>query len=343
MDCFTQEIRYKSLCQGARNFAMIDIIVPATEPAGATGPSAVAFPPASPAALSALAVPVPAEQPASSAPVAPVAAQTAPPTVASPTSSPPMSSATTASVPGDQPPSPSTTAQTVRKQAVAKRSVARPVVPRAAATVEEGVTAPKSRSRAAATKVTGAKETGARTARAVKPASAKPRAVNPATAGQTARKRAVVKRAAPKAVATKVAPRKQASAKTAWPRAAKALKPDAAVHPAGKAAPEASLKVPLNLATATAAKDTAKPKGKLVRDSFTIPKTEYAVLDELKQRAARLTRPAKKSEILRAGISALNAMPDAAFLAALSGVPSLSTGRPKHAKTAADRAAAKKA
>ena len=87
----------------------------------------------------------------------------------------------------------------------------------------------------------------------------------------------------------------------------------------------------------------AKPKHKLVRDSFTIPKSEHAVLDALKQRAARLTRPAKKSEILRAGIGALNAMPDKAFLAALGTIPSLKTGRPTKPKAAPHKAAAKKA
>lgn len=73
-----------------------------------------------------------------------------------------------------------------------------------------------------------------------------------------------------------------------------------------------------------------KPKQKLVRDSFTIPKPEYAVLDALKLRAARLMRPTKKSEVLRAGIFALNAMDDRAFLATLGSVPSLKTGRPKN-------------
>ncbi len=66
-----------------------------------------------------------------------------------------------------------------------------------------------------------------------------------------------------------------------------------------------------------------------MRDSFTIPKSEYAVLEGLKLRAAGLTRPAKKSELLRAGIAVLSGMSDRAFLAALSGVPSLKTGRPK--------------
>jgi hypothetical protein len=69
-------------------------------------------------------------------------------------------------------------------------------------------------------------------------------------------------------------------------------------------------------------------KPKLIRDSFTIPKLEYVVLDALKERAGKLARSAKKSELLRAGIKALAAMPDAAFLAALAAVPTIKTGRP---------------
>jgi len=81
----------------------------------------------------------------------------------------------------------------------------------------------------------------------------------------------------------------------------------------------------------------AKPKHKLVRDSFTIPKTEYAVLEGLKLRAANLKRPTKKSELLRAGVAALHAMTDKAFLAAVAGVPSLKTGRPKQAAGAGSK------
>lgn len=74
---------------------------------------------------------------------------------------------------------------------------------------------------------------------------------------------------------------------------------------------------------ATVSKDSAKAavktkKPKLVRDSFTIPKQELAVLEELKARAARLGHPAKKSEVLRAGVQALTAMADPAFLAIVS-------------------------
>ena len=77
-----------------------------------------------------------------------------------------------------------------------------------------------------------------------------------------------------------------------------------------------------------------KQKIKLVRDSFTIPKNEYLALSDLKLRSIRMGRPAKKSEVLRAGIAALSKMSDAAFSAALDAIPSLKTGRPKESKKA---------
>ena len=108
--------------------------------------------------------------------------------------------------------------------------------------------------------------------------------------------------------AAKAAPQTASPAATV-PKAAAAPAPDSAPKPA--------------------AEKPAKPKKpKLVRDSFTIPKSEYTVLDDLKQRAVRLSSPAKKSELLRAGIKALAAMPDAAFLGALRAVPAIKTGRP---------------
>ncbi|MCE3271997.1 MAG: hypothetical protein K0S57_2394 [Ramlibacter sp.] len=83
--------------------------------------------------------------------------------------------------------------------------------------------------------------------------------------------------------------------------------------PAKRSTPAKKTATPaVNAATTVKAK-----KPKLVRDSFNIPKAEYAVLEELKARAAGLGRPAKKSEVVRAGVQALAAMKDAIFLAAL--------------------------
>ncbi|MBI3531329.1 MAG: hypothetical protein HY068_02415 [Burkholderiales bacterium] len=96
--------------------------------------------------------------------------------------------------------------------------------------------------------------------------------------------------------------------------------------PTRKPAPAA----PVKSAPVTPEAKIAKPKKqKLVRDSFTIPKLEYVVLDELKLRATQLAHPVKKSELLRAGIKALTSMSDAALLAALKAVPTIKTGRPK--------------
>lgn len=95
----------------------------------------------------------------------------------------------------------------------------------------------------------------------------------------------------------------------------------------GAAAAAASATVTATLPTATdmAAKDK---KIKLVRDSISIPKDEYVVLAELKLRAGKLSVPVKKTELIRAGIKALAAMPNAAFLSAVRAVPNLKTGRP---------------
>ncbi len=100
-----------------------------------------------------------------------------------------------------------------------------------------------------------------------------------------------------------------------------------AVTPPSKSASQPAPKAASGPATSPAKPDKLK-KPKLVRDSFTIPKAEYAVLDQLKLRAAQAGTPAKKSEVLRAGLKVLAGMDDAAFAAALGAVPALKTGRP---------------
>ena len=92
-------------------------------------------------------------------------------------------------------------------------------------------------------------------------------------------------------------------------------------------------KPPVETKARKPAPEAAKPakvhKAKLVRDSFTIPKDEYAVLAALKARALGLGQHVRKSELLRAGIQALAAMNDRTFLKAIADVPTLKTGRPK--------------
>lgn len=122
--------------------------------------------------------------------------------------------------------------------------------------------------------------------------------------------------------------------KTVAVKRAAAKRAPVARKAAAKQAPARRAAVKKAPAPAPAAPPVAvkPPKPKLVRDSFTIPKAEYAVIDALKQRANQLAHAVKKSELLRAGIKALAAMSDGEFLAAVKGVPAIKTGRPKEKK-----------
>lgn len=136
--------------------------------------------------------------------------------------------------------------------------------------------------------------------------------------------------------ATNAAPARKPAAKR--PMAAKKAAPARTVAAKTVAKPTA---VPATVSAKPVAKSTtaALPAGKLakdkkpkmVRDSVTIPKAEYAVLDAMKQRAAQLKVMVKKTELIRAGMKHLATLPDAVFLAAIAAVPSLKTGRPSKA------------
>jgi hypothetical protein len=111
-------------------------------------------------------------------------------------------------------------------------------------------------------------------------------------------------------------------------KAAAAAKP---VAPTKKKVPDAKQATPQQAKAPAPAvtRDAKAKKPKLVRDSFTIPKDEYAVIETLKQRSAALAQPVKKSELLRAGLKVLAAMSDVALSSAVLAVPSIKTGRPK--------------
>ena len=169
---------------------------------------------------------------------------------------------------------------------------------------------------------------------AVKPAAkaatkAPAKAAMPAAKKSTVAAKPAVKSVAKlpaKAAATPVVKKTTVAAKPAdktAPAVQAVLKPS--TKPILKETPKASLKLAVNQKTEKALKEK---KPKLVRDSFTIPKAEYMVLDELKYRAGKLGTSIKKSELIRAGIKALAAMPDAIYLDALKVVPTVKTGRP---------------
>jgi len=90
--------------------------------------------------------------------------------------------------------------------------------------------------------------------------------------------------------------------------------------------------VDLGLVKAGKSDKPAKPakarKSKLVRDSFTMPETEYSRIAVLKKRLLLRGRETKKSELLRAGLAMLAALDDARLVSELGKVERIKTGRP---------------
>jgi hypothetical protein len=74
----------------------------------------------------------------------------------------------------------------------------------------------------------------------------------------------------------------------------------------------------------------AKPKKvKLIRDSFTMPATDYALFNTLKQTAFTGKVALKKSELLRAGLHALAKLSAEQLIALVGTLTVIKTGRPK--------------
>lgn len=86
---------------------------------------------------------------------------------------------------------------------------------------------------------------------------------------------------------------------------------------------------PAKPAKAPKASKPPKVRIKLVRDSFAMPEADFTLIATLKARALDAKRPAKKSELLRAGLQALGALPAAQLAAALDALAPIKTGRPK--------------
>ncbi len=131
-------------------------------------------------------------------------------------------------------------------------------------------------------------------------------------------------------------PRKPAAAAPATrskapAKAATAKKPVARAAPTRKSPPvkkAASKPAPLVAKTAKAGKPVKTKKPKLVRDSFTMPEAEYALIAALKKRCLAAGVPAKKSEILRAAVANLAKLSDASVVTALRRLDVIKTGRP---------------
>jgi len=146
---------------------------------------------------------------------------------------------------------------------------------------------------------------------------AKPRAKPALKAAPAARKSVAKKVVAAKPVKS-VFPKKPAS-KPAAP-ALKTLTPAkaAALKPAVKAAVKTEKKEEVKL-----------KKVKQVRDSFTMPETEYAVLSQVKKNCLKVGFEIKKSDLLRIGVSLIKKLETGQLKTLLAGLTPLKVGRPK--------------
>ena len=128
----------------------------------------------------------------------------------------------------------------------------------------------------------------------------------------------------------RVSPRSTLPGSTAAAPKASA-KPVKAKAPAVVASkPVKAEKAPKASKPAKVEKKPAKPaRAKLVRDGFTMPEADFALFAKLKARAMAGKRETKKSELLRAGLQALNAMSTADLLSALGALAPIQVGRPK--------------
>ncbi|MGY2489898.1 hypothetical protein [Cupriavidus sp. CP313] len=101
---------------------------------------------------------------------------------------------------------------------------------------------------------------------------------------------------------------------------------DAAAATDGGASSSKKEKKASNGAAPQADKPPKKPR--VVRDSFTMPESDYGKLAELKRKCLAGGAQVKKSELLRAGLRVLEELPEKRLLAVVAQVEAVKTGRP---------------
>jgi hypothetical protein len=70
-------------------------------------------------------------------------------------------------------------------------------------------------------------------------------------------------------------------------------------------------------------------EGSIIRETYSLPPSDSALIDQLRQRTAAQGVMLNRSEILRMGLAALKSMDDASLATLGSAVPKMKTGRPR--------------
>lgn len=84
---------------------------------------------------------------------------------------------------------------------------------------------------------------------------------------------------------------------------------------------------PLHSAEPPAPKSAVNPELEIIRDSFTMPKKDHALVDKTKDRMLGRRLVVTKVEVLRAGLRALDALPDEKIMEILNGLEKIKAGR----------------
>ena len=76
--------------------------------------------------------------------------------------------------------------------------------------------------------------------------------------------------------------------------------------------------------------ESEKPKNRkrVIRDSFTLPSHDYELITTIRERCLDSRVTINKSEVIRAGLHALNEMSNSELLAVVDSLTKIKTGRP---------------
>ncbi|PXX47701.1 hypothetical protein [Undibacterium pigrum] len=163
-------------------------------------------------------------------------------------------------------------------------------------------------------------------------ATATTKKLSPVVAASTEKKIVAVKKSPVAAVKKKVVSKPVTDEKTP-------LKPPVKV--AAKVATKVVANAPVrskSVAKAVEVKPVAEPvvekvkKPKLVRDSFTMPESEYAALGAVKKACLKAGVEVKKSQLLRIGVALLGKTDVPTLKKLIAGLAPLKAGRPKKEK-----------
>lgn len=80
--------------------------------------------------------------------------------------------------------------------------------------------------------------------------------------------------------------------------------------------------------TSSPAKQHQSSSNRVIRDSFTLPIDDYELIAAIRERCLDASVSVTKSEVIRAGLQALMAMPDAKLLKQVNNVEKIKPGRP---------------